>query len=394
MSTTAKIPITNTISGGDYTAAIELGPDKNPANVILDTGSSTLAVWRNKFANTPTTPTNYVQFVGYGTGSWAGPVMKAQVGMGTGTSYIDLTETTIAQIQSGEYGGHPQFYPADGILGLAYAKLNQAADVGPDYPISRYDTQQEWEALSSKYQNIDPWFKDLVDTKGVPNKFAFLTKRSFVDWSSHDPASDPANQGWFILGGGEEHTELYSGDFQSAAVAADEYYNTKFLELQVGTQPAIQVPILEDLQRYYRGDLVSALGSNSIIDSGTNSIRLFSYVYQKMLQSFGEIDSSFSTQIQAAGSTGVRLSASDLASWPSIFVTLEGADGANLRLEMKPETYWQINATRGQWSIFNISSTNLPQSILGLPLMNNYYVVFDRSAANGQGEVKFAAQSS
>ncbi len=186
---------------------------------------------------------------------------------------------------------------------------------------------------------------------------------------------------------------MYDGSFQSAAVVTDEYYNTQFLEVQVGNQPAIHVPTLAQLQPHYSGNLAAAMGSNSIIDSGTNSIVMFSSVYQQLLQSFSNIDPNFAAQIHAAGSSGIRLTPGDLASWPSIFVVLQGSGGKNVNLEMKPDTYWQLNATRGQWSIFNISSSSQPQSILGLPLMNNYYVVFDRSAgANGKGEVKFAAQ--
>ena len=168
---------------------------------------------------------------------------------------------------------------------------------------------------------------------------------------------------------------------------------TKVADLQVGDQPAISVPTLDELQRYYNGDLAAAMGSNSIIDSGTNSIAMFSYVYEKMVQSFYDIDPDYYTQISTAGRSGISLTLDDLANWPSIFVTLLGSGGGAVKLEMKPDTYWQINATRGQSAIFNINPTNQPQSILGLPLMNNYYVVFDRSAgASGKGEVKFAAQ--
>ena len=41
---TIRIPITNIYDGSDYSAAIRIGSNGVPANVILDTGSSTLAV--------------------------------------------------------------------------------------------------------------------------------------------------------------------------------------------------------------------------------------------------------------------------------------------------------------------------------------------------------------
>ncbi|MDD9966965.1 MAG: pepsin-like aspartic protease [Myxococcales bacterium] len=392
MSKVAKIPITNAISGGDYTAAIEMGPEKHPANVILDTGSSTLAVWRSQFGKMPTTPTNYVQFVAYGTGSWAGPLLEAQIGLGTGAHYIDLQDTQIAQIQSGELGGKPMFYPADGILGLAYRSLNTAADVGPDFPLRRYNTLQKWNALSQDFTTLDPWMVNLVKAHEVANVFAFLTRRSAVDYSTPQPATNPLNQGWFVLGGGEQFTELYQGEFKSAAVVADEFYNVRMLEIQVGDQAPIPVPTLAEVHEP-TGQDSSHLRSNAIVDSGTNSIQMFSHVYSQMVQSFANLNPAFALWISAAQGDSVPLKRESLAQWPSIFVTLGGVDGPT-RLEMKPDTYWQVNARRGGGALFKISPSSSPQSILGLPLMNNYYVVFDRSAANGKGLVKFAAQAS
>jgi hypothetical protein len=40
----ARIPITNIYMGGDYTGQIFVGPQGHPMNVILDTGSSALAL--------------------------------------------------------------------------------------------------------------------------------------------------------------------------------------------------------------------------------------------------------------------------------------------------------------------------------------------------------------
>ena len=42
--TVVRIPITNVYMGGDYTGTIAVGSEGKTANVILDTGSSTLAL--------------------------------------------------------------------------------------------------------------------------------------------------------------------------------------------------------------------------------------------------------------------------------------------------------------------------------------------------------------
>src|SRR5271163_1395016 len=43
-STTVRMPITNVVLGDDYTGSIQVGSDKKLLSVLLDTGSSTLAI--------------------------------------------------------------------------------------------------------------------------------------------------------------------------------------------------------------------------------------------------------------------------------------------------------------------------------------------------------------
>ena len=362
MPKSAQLPITNTLSGGDYTAQIEIGSEKNVANVILDTGSSTLAVWKNKFGDSTTQSTDYVQFVGYGTGHWAGPVLKTAVGFGTGDNYIGLSSTTIAQIQSGQYGGNKQFYPANGILGLAFKSLNTAANVGTsDFPLSNYDTQQKWGSLQEYFENIDPYFTDIEQAHQVENKYAFLTRRSNIHHST-DVTNDPLNGGWFILGGGEEYTDLFTGEFQSLQVVSDQWWNTQFLQLQVGTDSPISIPSLETLGNEYGRDL-SSLGSNSIIDSGTNSISLYTDAYFSMIQSFKNLDPSFYQALNRYFNEpdSFSLTQEELSAWPSIFLTLQGSDGSPVTLEMKADTYWQTNATPGGTTAFKIEPSYIPR---------------------------------
>jgi len=59
-----------------------------------------------------------------------------------------------------------------------------------------------------------------------------------------------------------------------------------------------------------------------------------------------------------------------------------------------PYTYWQLHAGSRDAAITPIFSDNGTlhgQSILGLPLMNNYFTVHDRTANGGVGVIKFAA---
>ena len=65
-----------------------------------------------------------------------------------------------------------------------------------------------------------------------------------------------------------------------------------------------------------------------------------------------------------------------------------------VQLTCKPQTYWQVNTPSYGKACFRFLS-QLPQwpnqSIIGLPLLNNYYVIFDRSV-DSTGVIKFAKQ--
>jgi hypothetical protein len=78
-SVAIRIPINNVKGGGDYTGQIKIGSQGVVANVILDTGSSTLAVVPRVYKiaqDTDVGSSPYAQLVTYGTGGWSGPVIQ------------------------------------------------------------------------------------------------------------------------------------------------------------------------------------------------------------------------------------------------------------------------------------------------------------------------------
>jgi hypothetical protein len=96
---TVRIPITNVFGGGDYTAQIPIGSQNTVVNVIMDTGSSTLAVKQGTHkpkSDKNLTPTAYAQDVTYGTGGWAGPVVQTTLTMGVPGNTVTLTKSPIA----------------------------------------------------------------------------------------------------------------------------------------------------------------------------------------------------------------------------------------------------------------------------------------------------------
>jgi hypothetical protein len=66
-------------------------------------------------------------------------------------------------------------------------------------------------------------------------------------------------------------------------------------------------------------------------------------------------------------------------------------DPGDVKLLVKPENYWQMDAGQAGVVQSGLWLGSGAQSILGLPLMNGYFTIFDCSANHGLGVVKFAA---
>src|ERR1700730_9452821 len=114
-----RIPITNVFGGGDYTAQIKIGSTGVPANVILDTGSSALAVKSSVYdpgADANMKPTTLAQDLVYGSASWPGLVVATNIAMGSGAQAVSVTANLglTADYEPGNFGD------ADGIMGLAF----------------------------------------------------------------------------------------------------------------------------------------------------------------------------------------------------------------------------------------------------------------------------------
>ena len=409
---TLRIPITNVFDGSDYSATIRIGSNGVPANVILDTGSSTLAVVPsvyNAANDTAMKPTTLAQEVLYGTGGWLGPIVNTSLTFGdTEGNEVTLPSAPIAiavaQAQN-------NFTGVDGIMGLAYNSLNTAFD------LKAYLTGQKinppvtfpWPFPSANFTNaakqfnqltqgmtpeqIDPYFTELESQGLTANKFAFYTLRSWVRCATNNKSAisaDPWNQGIFILGGGDDGSEegaLYTGSFLDVDVLHDVYYNVNLISTQVGNRPAVKA---SPLQAQYAG-----AASNCIVDSGTSALVLSNDVFEAILAALEKINVKFVGTIRHAAQNGISSSLLNLAEWPTITFNLTGANGGSVALTCTPQTYWQEDFPSPGISQFQIApagtSDPVNQSILGLPLMNNYYTVFDRSAGSGNGVVRFAA---
>ena len=182
-----------------------------------------------------------------------------------------------------------------------------------------------------------------------------------------------------------EQTDLYNGEAISVDVLDDLYYNTESQgragrrwQGDPGQSPtcrAGQNPGLE-LDHRQRHQL-----------AGADSRR----VRRRCICPEGPRGRGSHRLIETATSQGaVDKSSLDLASWPDISFVMQGETGANVSLTCAPSTYWQTDAPRPGLAMFQINNGGtFPQSILGLPLFNNYYTVFDRTQ-DPYGAVRFA----
>jgi hypothetical protein len=361
--------------GGDYTARILVGPQQKPMNVILDTGSSALALDGHKYQpEAGDKITNLAQTDAYGDGStWTGAVITTSVSAGMGASQVVLPNANVAVAYDESAN---MFGQTDGILGLAYAPLDNAFQLpGPTWP-KKYTAAQ---VRTGTPEDIQPFLTQIAGEDIISDKVAFLTRRSFVHMGVG--ADDQLNQGVMVLGGGEEATDLYTGAFQTVKVLADEWYNTNLKAIQVGNTTPIHV----------RARGRKGMPSNSIVDSGTNSLNLGPTLLKAIFSKFTAqqqellVQSVVDQRIVAVADLG------PLTAWPSLTFVMQG-DAEDVQLVVKPGDYWQVNAPKVGAAMAAITVGEPGLAILGLPLMNGYFTIFDGEADGGRGAIKFATR--
>lgn len=373
-----RIAITNIYAAGCYTAPVYIGSHKTPINVFLDTGSSSLAVNRKHYdpnLDTFMSPTNLAQYVTYEDGSgWKGAVIRTRVAVKhfREKRRLDNVYISVADQQKDIFVDEMQ-----GILGLAYIELDYAYRFRrPTWP------SFDHKGIGKKPEiDIEPYFTQLEKSGTTPNKFSFYTLRSEIRYGKRSIAKDPWNAGYVVLGGGEEYTSLYKGNFKTVKVLHDLYYNTNIKSIRVGPGKPISIA---------RPTRKSGLYSNSIVDSGTNTVCFPDWLYKAILGQFRALNSDFSAAIRrSVNYDDVKLSERAIKKWPNICLIMEGIS-ADVKLTIRPQSYWQANYTKDGVTGFAIDSQEENQTILGLPFMNNYYCVFDRSRNDGAGVIRFA----
>jgi hypothetical protein len=128
--------------------------------------------------------------------------------------------------------------------------------------------------------------------------------------------------------------------------------------------------------------------SNSIVDSGTNSLNLPPQMLSAILS---KLPANQKQMLSGAIDKGSLVAVADLniSQWPTISFVLQG-DTVDVRLDVPPANYWQVNTQKAGYAAAAITKGEAGLSILGLPLMNGYFTIFDGEADGGKGVIKFA----
>ena len=411
MPAAIEIPTTLAHAKGAYTATVRFGSLANHANLVLDTGSSSLAVLTRAYdpgQDGDVRATSLVQEINYGGGAWAGPVVHSTLGFGHGHHARRLLQAPFGVIESDA----PVLRQADGIWGLAYRDLNPAYDVTSLLASQGSQSSLSWpwpfpqgHALdlaglrtslqSQPRTHLEPAFTALEDEGIVRNRFAMSIGRAVVHTSegtSHasEAASAQLNQGTLVLGGGRELQHLYQGAFHQVRVLHDHYYNVNLRAIRVGGEQPLPVPPLPASERATRY-------SNALLDTGSSFLVLDAVVYEGVLAALARCDASFPALVARAQQAlardeGVPNHLIDVRHWPDLHLTLEAPDGTDTELRVRASHYWPKNALKAGQSLCLLMS-QLPhfqgQNILGLPLMAERYVVFERDAG-AEGRIAFA----
>jgi hypothetical protein len=316
--------------------------------------------------------TKFAQYSSYSDGSfWAGGVIKTMVSVADPDSPMTAKGINVALSTDAT---SDMFGRTDGILGLAYAALDEAWEMPKDTTEKQYSSTK---VRSGRYTQITPYLTQLRGKGVISDKFAFYTRRSWIHRGGG--ANDPLNRGWMILGGGEESRDLYTGAFQTARVMAEQWYNTNLKAIIVGDTEPLSVH-----QRPPNG-----YPSNSIVDSGTTSIDLGPLLLKALFSRFTSDQQALLTTTIRRKVPAVPMVDLKLRSWPPLTFILQGLK-KDVVLKVSPQDYWQVNAPKPGMACLAITQGEPGFAILGLPLMNGYFTIFDGEADNDRGVVKFA----
>ena len=412
MPAAIEIPTTLAHARGGYTATARFGEHGDPAQLILDTGSSTLVVRPQAYAaarDGHLAATPWVQEIRYGGGAWAGPVLKSRLAFGHGHHARVIDDALFACCETDD----TLFQGADGLWGLAYRDLDPAWDVSPLMgqqghapPLSWPWPYDQGHALDlGRFQDflhqqprthLQPAFTALEEEGVLRNRFALSIGRALAHVTHDNPSvaaleADPLNRGALVLGGGAEQQHLYRGGFQDIRIVHDLYYNANLRAVRVGSGDPIPVPPLD-------ASRVASMGSNALLDTGCSFLVFEAGTYAAIMAALARHDPRHPDVVEQSqrafqAGNGLPQHAIEPRHWPDLHLVFEAPDGGDTSLRITASQYWPRNALRPGQTLCLLAPPLAHfggQSILGLPLFAGRYAIFDRDQGHGLGIVRLA----
>ena len=328
MPNVTRVPIINIYMGGDYTGVICVGPEKKTMNVILDTRSSALALDGAKYQPDLAggdQSTDLAQTDSYGDGStWTGAVIKTTLTMGTNNSSVALQGGNAAIA----YQASSDMFGSTAVPGPRVCAARRCVPDAEGYVERSIHFHSSAVGQSERLGSLPD------STRGRGRHFGqdSVLHPSFVRpcWRRKrerpfEPGMD--DSGWRR----REHRSLYR---QLPGCKGYAWYCTNLKEVIVGSSSPIAARIQEP-----RG-----MPSNSIIDSGTNSLNLGPQMLNAILSKFPAAQKQL---LAKAIDHGDLVSVSDLKldQWPTITFVLQG-DAGDVKLDVPPSNYWQVNTQK------------------------------------------------
>ena len=406
-----EVPTTLAHARGAYTATAHLGEHGQPAQLILDTGSSSLVVRPHAYdpaRDGCLQATPWVQEVRYGGGAWAGPVLRSRLAFGHGHHQRRIDDALFAWCETDDR----LFQGADGLWGLAYRGLDPARDASAVLASRGHAPPLSWPWPFDDGHPLDlaafdtflhslprtlltPAFTALEEEGVLRNCFGFAAARAVVHVaepgaSAARLAADPLNRGTLVLGGGSEQQHLYHGGFQDVRVVHDEYYELNLRAVRVGDGQPVAVAPAAPADGEPRG--------NALLDTGCSLLMFDADTYAAVAAALAAIDPDFPAWIersQACLARGHGLPAGDvdLSRWPDLHLLLEAPGGGEASLRLATSRLWARNAPAPGECLCLLApppAAFRDRSLLGLPVLAGRYAIFDRSAGQGLGRVRFA----
>ncbi|KAK6172548.1 hypothetical protein SNE40_016180 [Patella caerulea] len=353
-------------AGEGYYLEMLVGSPPQKINVLVDTGSSNLAIAASPSPEITTyfhrdQSSTYVKdgrevHVPYTQGEWSGELGQDD------TTLIFLPNVTfrpnIVCITSSRNffinGSEWQ-----GIVGLAYRVIAR-----PD-------------------SSLTPFFDTLIEKSKLNNTFSIqLCGRPSSDISGDISSSNDDSMGGSMTIGGISH-DLYKGSIFYTPIQKEWYYEVLITDIEVD-QKSLNLDCKE-----YNFD-------KTIVDSGTTNVRFPDRVFKALVAEITSKVINIETNIPTTFWNGV-----DVICWnetdvpfnafPTISLSFFKTENSIFKLHLSPQKYLRLATDTSPFMSIISKLNNIPQkcfkfgisssesgTVLGAVLMEGYYVIFDR----------------